>query len=318
MDAAAGLTDQRCRAGSFSADERERLILEHLPQVRMLARRIHDRLPENVSLDDLVSTGIVGLISAIDRFDPSRRIQLRTYAEYKIKGGILDSLRRLDWAPRQDRKHAKQIEAAIAVTEQRLQRPPTEEEVAGELNLTVDRYHQWQVRVRGLNLGRLESTGSDSGNRDLLSYLSSDQKEWPSALFERSELEAALAAAISGIPAIEKTLLSLYYRDELTLREISKVVGLHESRISQLKAQAILRLRGCMAKLWPAPGHQSEGLKHLPTHTGRKSRAGLPQATISRCSVRVCSAQPASRRFPCDPGPPPWTPAVPAVLAGER
>ena len=99
-----------------SPRERERLILEHLPQVRMIARRIHDRLPGNVSLDDLVSTGILGLISAIDRFDPSRNVQLRTYAEHKIKGAILDSLRRLDWAPRQQRKHAKQIDAAIAVT----------------------------------------------------------------------------------------------------------------------------------------------------------------------------------------------------------
>jgi RNA polymerase sigma factor for flagellar operon FliA len=208
-----------------------------------------------VSLDDLVSTGILGLISAIDRFDPSRQIQLRTYAEYKIKGGILDSLRRLDWAPRQDRKHAKQIAAAIAVTEQRLQRSPTEEEIATELNLTVDRYHQWQVKIRGLNLGRLESAGcGDSGEHDLLRVISGDSSEWPSAVLERSELQVALAAAISESPAIEKTVLRLYYREGLTLRGISKIVGLHESRISQIKAQAILRLRVCMSKLWPAAG----------------------------------------------------------------
>jgi RNA polymerase sigma factor for flagellar operon FliA len=245
------------------AAERDRKILEHLPQVRMLARRIHDRVPGNVSLDDLVSTGIVGLISAIDRFDPSRNVQLRTFAEHKIKGAMLDSLRRLDWAPRQQRKHAKQIDAAIAVAEQRLQRSPTEEEIATELNLTVDRYHQWQVKVRGVNLGRLESAGSgDSDSRDLLSFVSGDPKEWPSALLERSELQRALAAAITGIPVIEKTVLSLYYHDELTLREISKIVGRHESRISQIKLQAILRLRVCMAKLWP-------------------------QGTTSRCSDRV-------------------------------
>ncbi|MCU1337402.1 MAG: polymerase, sigma 28 subunit, FliA/WhiG family [Bryobacterales bacterium] len=235
---------------TLSAQEREDLILEHMPQVRLVARRIHDRLPENVSLDDLVSTGVLGLIAAIDRFDPSRRVHLRTYAEHKIKGGILDSLRRLDWAPRQDRKHAKQIDAAIAVTEQRLQRAPTEQEIATELNLTVDRYHGWQVKIRGLNLARLESGSGDSETRDLLCCLSGDEKEWPSALLERSELQRALAAAISGIPPMEKTVLSLYYRDELTLRAISKMVGLHESRISQLKLQAILRLRTCMAKLW--------------------------------------------------------------------
>jgi len=237
----------------LSKDERDRLILKHLPQVRMIARRIHDRLPENVSLDDLVSTGVLGLISAIDRFDESRGVQLSTYAEHKIKGAILDGLRRLDWAPRQDRRHAKQIDAAIAVTEQRLQRSPTEEEVATELSLTVDRYHQWQMKVRGLKLGRLEWRASgDSESHDVLNWIASDQREWPTALLERSELKRALVDAISGIPVVEKTILSLYYRDEMTLRDIAKIIGLHESRISQLKAQAILRLRTCMAKLWPA------------------------------------------------------------------
>ena len=137
------------------------LILKHLPQVRLLARRIHGRLPESVSLDDLVSTGIVGLISAIDRFDPSRHVQLRAYAEHKIKGGILDSLRRLDWAPRQQRKRARQIQTAIAAVEQRLQRAPTEQEIAAELGITVDRYREWQVNGRGLNLERLETESDE-------------------------------------------------------------------------------------------------------------------------------------------------------------
>ena len=106
----------------LQGEERESLILEHLPQVRLIARRIHDRLPESVSLEDLVSTGIVGLISAIDHFDPSHNVKLKTYAEYKIRGAILDSLRGLDWAPRQQRKRAKQIEAAIAALEQQRQR----------------------------------------------------------------------------------------------------------------------------------------------------------------------------------------------------
>jgi len=238
-----------------SAQARENLILEHVPQVRMVARRIHSRLPENVSLDDLVSTGMLGLISAIDHFDPSRNVYLKTFAEHRIKGQILDSLRRLDWAPRTQRKHAKQIDAAIAVTEQRLQRVPEEAEIAAELNLTVDGYHKWQVDVSGVNLGRLESGGpADSENGDLLRFVSGDPKELPLALFERSELLRVLTLAISGIPAIEKTVLSLYYRGELTLREIAKIVGLHESRISQLRTQAILRLRVAMAKLWPATG----------------------------------------------------------------
>src|SRR5205085_8704285 len=118
------------QASGISPDQREQLILEHLPQVRLIARRIHDRLPESVSLDDLISTGIVGLISAVDRFDASQNVKLKTYAEYKIRGSILDSLRGLDWAPRQQRKRSKQIEAAISVAEQRLKRSPSEEEIA--------------------------------------------------------------------------------------------------------------------------------------------------------------------------------------------
>jgi RNA polymerase sigma factor FliA len=235
-----------------AAGEREHLILDHLRQVKLIARRIHDRLPGNVSLDDLVSAGMLGLIAAIDRFDSSRDVTLRTYAEHKIKGAILDSLRQLDWAPRQHRKHAKQIDAAISAAQQDLQRAPTELEVATVLNLTVDRYRQWQVKVRGLNLGRLESAGpGDREGRDLLHTLSGSHEEWPSSLLERQELHNTLIAAITGIPKIEKTVLRLYYQEEMTLREIAKVVSLHESRISQIKAQAILRLRVCMDKLWP-------------------------------------------------------------------
>src|SRR4051795_977304 len=120
-----------------SEESRERLILEHLPQVRLIARRIHDRLPETVSLEDLISTGIIGLISAIDHFDPAHNVKLKTYAEYKIRGAILDSLRGLDWAPRQKRRKSKQIEAAIAVAEQRLHASPTEEEIAVQLGISV-------------------------------------------------------------------------------------------------------------------------------------------------------------------------------------
>src|SRR6202011_1914557 len=126
------------QVGDDTAQERERLILEHLPQVRLIARRIHERLPESVSLDDLVSTGTVGLIAAIDRFDPALKVKLKTYAEYKIRGAILDSLRGLDGAPRQQRKRAKQIESAISTIEQRLHASPTEEEIAAELKLSLE------------------------------------------------------------------------------------------------------------------------------------------------------------------------------------
>src|ERR1035438_9856101 len=165
--------------------ERERLILEHLPQVRLIARRIQERLPENISLEDLISTGVIGLIAAIDNFDPSHNVKLKTYAEYKIRGAILDSLRELDWAPRQKRKKAKQIEAAIALAEQRLHRTPNEEEVAQQLSIGLDEYHEWLVEVRGVNIGSLEYVGGEDESRDLLQFVSDTEDDWPSNLFER-------------------------------------------------------------------------------------------------------------------------------------
>jgi RNA polymerase sigma factor FliA len=252
---AIGAYDSGAAEGSpLSTEERERLILEHLPQVRLIARRIHERLPDSVSLDDLISTGAVGLISAIDRFDPSLNVKLKTYAEYKIRGAILDSLRGLDWAPRQQRKRHKQIEAAIAAAEQRLHRTPSEEEIARQLGVSIEEYHNWLVETQGLSLGSLEvSAPDDENSRDLLNYIADDQEEWPSRIVERSELQKLLAEAITKMPDMEKTVLSLYYYEELTLREISKVVNLHESRISQLKSQAVLRLRAYMEKRWPCP-----------------------------------------------------------------
>jgi RNA polymerase sigma factor for flagellar operon FliA len=232
-------------------DERERLILEHLPQVRLIARRIHDRLPESVSLDDLISTGIVGLISAIDRYDPKLNVKLRTYAEYKIRGAILDSLRGLDWAPRQQRKKAKRIESAIAAIERKMHRTPTEEEIAQELGLKMEEYHSWLVEVRAVNLGSLEFSSGEDDGRDLLRYISDDEEQWPSRVVERSELQRLLASAIERMPQLERTVITLYFYEELTLREISRIVNLHESRISQLKSQAILRLRSVLEKRWP-------------------------------------------------------------------
>ena len=231
--------------------ERERLILEHLPQVRLIARRIHERLPDSVSLEDLVSTGTVGLIGAIDNFDPSHNVKLKTYAEYKIRGAILDSLRGLDWAPRQQRRKCKQIEAAIAAIEQRVHRLPTEEEIAAELGLKMEEYHAGLVDVRGVNLGSLEGNTPEEDGRDLLKYVSDSDEHWPSKIMERAELERLIAGAIEKMPQVEKTILGLYYHEELTLRDISKVVRLHESRVSQLKSQAILRLRTVIAKRWP-------------------------------------------------------------------
>jgi RNA polymerase sigma factor FliA len=239
------------KALPMSAADRERLIMEHLPQVKLIARRIHERLPSSVSLDDLVSTGVLGLIAAIDRYDASHEVKLKTYAEYKIRGAILDSLRGLDWAPRQQRKRSKQIEAVIAMLEQAHQRTPTEEEIAKHLGLSIEEYQEWLTDIRGLTLGSLENAGNDEDGCDLLKYLADSDEQWPSRILERAELERLLAEAVEKMPALEKTVLNLYFYEEMTLREIAKIVDLHESRISQLKSQAILRLRSYLHKRWP-------------------------------------------------------------------
>lgn len=253
----------------LTPERREQLILEHLQQVKLIARRIHERLPVSVSLDDLISTGVVGLIAAIDRYDASHDVKLKTYAEYKIRGAILDSLRGLDWAPRQQRKRAKQIEAAIAVLEQEHQRTPTEEEISAYLGLSIAAYQDWLSEARGLTLGSLENAGTEEEGCDLLRYISDSDEQWPSHIVERGQLERLLAEAIDRMPQLEKTVLSLYYYEEMTLREIAKIVDLHESRISQLKSQAILRLRSFMQKRWPLQRLDTMALhaKSTPPHS---------------------------------------------------
>lgn len=237
-------------AHAFSPEERDRLIMEHLGQVRLIARRIHERLPGSVSLDDLISAGTIGLIAAIDRYDPKLDVKLKTYADYKIRGAILDSLRELDWAPRQQRKRSKLIEGAIAVLEQKLKRSPKEEEIAAHLNISMAEYHDWLSCIRGLNLGSLENSGTDEEGYDLLRFTADLGQQSPSHILERTELERLLASAIQKMPKLERTVLSLYFYEDLTLREISAIVNLHESRVSQLKSQAILRLRSFLRKRW--------------------------------------------------------------------
>ncbi len=230
---------------------RERLILEHLPQVHLIARRFHERVPGSVCLDDLISTGIMGLISAVNNYDLRQNTKLKTYAEYKIRGAILDSLRGMDWASRHRRKKAKDIEAAIQTAQQKLQDVPTEEQIAAEMGMTLEEYRGRLVEIQGLDLESLEVTTSPSGHQTLMSLVPDPEENLPSTLLERAELERLLARSIEEMPEKEKTVLSLYFQEELTLREIAEVMGIHISRVVELKSNAILRLRSRMKAQWP-------------------------------------------------------------------
>lgn len=236
-----------------SASElRERLILEHLPQVRWIAARIHEKLPPEISLEDLVSTGIVGLIQAIDAFDPSRNAQLKTYAEYRIRGAILDSIRGLDGVPINRRKQIKQVEAAIQALEHRNGTTPGEEEIAAELRISIGEYHEWLYELRGVSIGSLSSPLDESSSLTLADCIPSPSGEIPSQQLEKAELERLLADGIRWLPRTEQILLSLYYRDERNMREIAPILGISLARVCQLKTQAIMRLRSFLMKKWPA------------------------------------------------------------------
>jgi RNA polymerase sigma factor for flagellar operon FliA len=234
---------------------RESLILERLPQVKLIASRIHDKLPVSVCLDDLISAGVLGLIDAVDHFDPSLNVKLKTYAEHKIRGAILDSLRSLDWAPRNKRRKSKLIETAIISAERRLQRTAAEEEVSAELAISLKEYRQWLVEIRGINLVPMEQGGTGPGEgTDVLRFVSDEEDQWPSSLLERAELKRLVAEAIDRLPGVERTIVALYYQQELTLRQISRIVQLHETRVSQLKSQAVLRMRAALSGKWPTVG----------------------------------------------------------------
>jgi RNA polymerase sigma factor for flagellar operon FliA len=178
-------------------------------------------------------------------------VRLKTYAEFRIRGAILDSLRQTDWAPRLKRRQAREFEAAIARAEQRLGRTPEEAEIAAELQLTVDDYRQKLTEMEALNIGELEFIQDESESPLILKYASTSDEESPAQTLERTELERLVAAAIDRIPKVEKTVLSLYFFEELTLREIAEIMGIHLSRVSQIKSQAVLRLRTAMSKHWP-------------------------------------------------------------------
>jgi RNA polymerase sigma factor for flagellar operon FliA len=231
--------------------EREKLILEHLPQVRWVAQRIHDRLPNNTSLEDLISVGIVGLINAIDSFDPSHNVKLKTYAEHKIRGAILDSIRGMDGIPPHKRKRMKQMQAAIARLEQSLQRAPEEQEIAAELGIGLEEYQDSLLELSGVSVGSLDAPVRDGSSSTLVQYVADSEENTPSRLLERAELQKVIQEGLDKMPRVERIVLDLYYRQGQNIREIAPILDLHITRISQLKAQGILRLRQYIERRWP-------------------------------------------------------------------
>jgi RNA polymerase sigma factor for flagellar operon FliA len=236
---------------------RDRLILTYAPLVKNVAGRLGSGLPAHVDEGDLVSYGLLGLIGAIERYDPARDVKFETYAMARIKGQIIDELRSMDWVPRSVRARARQIERAIAELEARFGRAPTDEEISKKLGISEDELEESLGEISRSSIAALDElwTVSSSGGGDQVALIDTIEDESapdPQGTLSVTEQKEALADAIARLPEREKLVVTLYYYEELTLREIGEVLGVTESRVSQLHTKAILRLKAHIASFGAA------------------------------------------------------------------
>jgi RNA polymerase sigma factor FliA len=232
--------------GRLSVAERDQLIIRYAPWVKYIALRMAAKLPAHIQAEDLMSAGIIGLIDALDKFNPTREVQFKTYAQIRIQGAMKDELRALDWASRSMRQKVKRLEQAYATLERELGRPPSSEEVASSLGIKMAAFEEMLDDVKGTTLVSLEELGQGPASEDksaLLEALLTRQDQDPLEMLNLQDLKKALTVAIAELPEKERLVLSLYYFEELTMKEVGKVLNLTESRISQLHTQAVLRLR---------------------------------------------------------------------------
>jgi RNA polymerase sigma factor for flagellar operon FliA len=243
--------------------EQERQMIEHLPTVRYLARRIHERLPQHVEIDDLVSAGVLGLIDAFRKFDPEKKVQFRSYAQFRIRGAILDSLRTLDWSPRDLRRKGRAIEEAIRALTARMGRAPSEPEIAAEMAMDLGEYQQLLGELKGLEIGTLHVERSEDSGEEELAYIPGKPEEDPLFCCLKSEMQTRLASAVDQLPERERLVMTLYYYEEMTMKEIGLTLGVVESRVSQIHASAVLHMRALLT----APGQKNPE----DVHTEKKS-----------------------------------------------
>jgi RNA polymerase sigma factor for flagellar operon FliA len=230
-------------AATGERSSRDQLVMDHVGLVKALAQRLAQRLPAQVELTDLVSVGVLGLIDAATRYKPSTGVPFDAFARRRVQGAMLDALRDLDWAPRSLRKLRRDLDNAIARLRHELGREPREDEVASAMHLSMEDYARSLEQVRSLELGAMRQLDAPTPEGTSLIELCIDPDEGPEARLERSELRAHLARALGGLPERERQILALYYEEELTMAEIGEVIGVCESRVSQLRSLALSRLR---------------------------------------------------------------------------
>jgi RNA polymerase sigma factor for flagellar operon FliA len=232
--------------------EFEEQVLNNLYIVKIIASQLYARIPSGVELEDLVHTGVLGLIDAVGRYDPSKGTRFATYASLRIRGAILDELRNLDWASRSLRQKIKEVENAYEALEMKLGRPPKEDEVADSLNMSLPEFHKLLNESRGVGIGVFRMPAQDEANitdEEMLSYYMEEHGTSPALMMEKSEMKEMIAGFIKDLPQKEQLVLSMYYLDDLNLKEVGKIMNLTESRISQIRTSAILRLRAKLAEV---------------------------------------------------------------------
>jgi RNA polymerase sigma factor for flagellar operon FliA len=225
---------------------RDRLILTYAPLVKYVAGRLGSGLPAHVDEGDLVSYGLLGLIGAIERYDPERDVKFETYAIARIKGAIIDELRAMDWVPRSVRSRAREIERAIGELERQLMRAPTDEEIAAKVGISEDELETNLTEISRTSIAALDELWTVQGGGDqiaLIDTIEDTEAPDPQSSLSQTEMREAIGEAIARLPEREKLVVTLYYYEELTLREIGEVLGVTESRVSQLHTKAILRLK---------------------------------------------------------------------------
>jgi len=232
--------------------EFDKKILDNLKLVKIIALKIISRVPAGIELDDLIHTGILGLIDAVNKFDPSKKVKFTTYASLRIRGSILDELRNLDWASRGLRTKIKEVESIYKKLEQKLGRPAKDDEVAKELKMNIDDFYKLLDNSRGIGIGVFRYSVDDEVKMveedRLLKYFTDEKANSPIFVVEREEMQRILAELIDNLPEKEKMVLSFSYVDGLNLLEIAEILNLSESRISQIRTSAVLRLRGMLVE----------------------------------------------------------------------
>jgi RNA polymerase sigma factor FliA len=241
---------------SLTDEQRQALVLDQLPQVYHIAVRIHERLPKHVPLEDLVQEGVLGLMAAVNGFDNSKLVQFQTYSRYRIRGAILDSLRKLDWASRPLRAKGRRITNAIVELITILGRQPGEQEIADHLQMPIAKLQKLVAELDGLTVLGQEAFApfDQSESQDLIESAPSSGDDDPFTQCLRGEIHGRLTESITQLTEREKLLLSLYYREELTMREVAEVIGVRQSRASQIHSMILLKLRASLSQLQtPAP-----------------------------------------------------------------